>query len=637
MKSPVKVSPTLLVIALLGGCLLIGLVTIALLMAAGVIFFGRSKQEPEPPTVTLPAAAERETNEEHLHDQSLAIRFVGSTACIECHADINQSFASHPMARSFQPITSEPWLPAESNLPATIPGKKRSLHAERIGERFIHSESMTDADGNEIYRQEHPISYSVGSGRRARAFVERRGDLMFMSPINWYRDGATWALAPAYQPDDVRRFNRRINEECTACHAGRVAVGSAGPESFAAEPFHERAIGCERCHGAGGEHVDFQGRTAADSNDRDKIVNPAKLEPMRRDAVCFQCHFESAARVLREGKSHHDFRAGMLLSDVWAVVDQGTAVTPDGHTRSVNHVQQMRDSRCFRESDGRFGCISCHDPHSVPAPEGRVDFYRTRCMACHKDQACKLDTEKRRTEGDNCIACHMPRLGSNNMSHVVQTDHRVLRTMPSSEEKPEPSKLLDLTLFEDALKHWSPDEKRRALVIGTYVHCKRKGIPIPSSLRLMMEQTLQRFDRDVSLLTALGALALEKQDLAAAQNYFARSLKEDPNHEAALDGMLDVQYLSRQWNDCSDLCQRLLVRDATSVRVHAILADARLNLGDAAGAEAAMLKAVDLNPGLIPLREWLVRFYRDRSNAEAADQQQKMIDRIATARSIANP
>ncbi|MEZ6138631.1 MAG: hypothetical protein R3C53_27420 [Pirellulaceae bacterium] len=44
----------------------------------------------------------------------------------------------------------------------------------------------------------------------------------------------------------------------------------------------------------------------------------------------------------------------MRLSDVWAVLDFGQGVTADGRTRSVNHVQQMRDSRCFVASEARW-------------------------------------------------------------------------------------------------------------------------------------------------------------------------------------------------------------------------------------------------------------------------------------------
>ena len=45
-----------------------------------------------------------------------------------------------------------------------------------------------------------------------------------------------------------------------------------------------------------------------------------------------------------------------------------------GQFEAVGHVEQMESSRCFRESQGRLGCISCHDPHRLPGAvhEGRV-------------------------------------------------------------------------------------------------------------------------------------------------------------------------------------------------------------------------------------------------------------------------
>ena len=38
-------------------------------------------------------------------------------------------------------------------------------------------------------------------------------------------------------------------------------------------------------------------------------------------------------------------------------------------------VEQMQASACFKGSEGKLGCISCHNPHEWPQPE-------KRCRCC---------------------------------------------------------------------------------------------------------------------------------------------------------------------------------------------------------------------------------------------------------------
>ncbi len=68
--------------------------------------------------------------------------------------------------------------------------------------------------------------------------------------------------------------------------------------------FAYSGVTCERCHGPGAAHVNGGA-----------IVNPAKLAPDRRDAVCMQCHLEGNAAIERPGKHLYEFRPGDDLSD----------------------------------------------------------------------------------------------------------------------------------------------------------------------------------------------------------------------------------------------------------------------------------------------------------------------------------
>ena len=195
---------------------------------------------------------------------------------------------------------------------------------ERLGDRMIHTEFMTDAAGKLVYEQSVEVQYAVGSGVTARTYLIDRGGIMFESPITWYTEKRIWDLSPGYHENPRQRFNRRITDGCIQCHAGHAApIGDGTSNRFEDPPFLELGIGCERCHGPGKRHVE---KFEADDWNADHetaedmlIVNPARLDRRLEESVCYQCHMGGKRRILRQGKSFHDFRPGMATEDVWTV------------------------------------------------------------------------------------------------------------------------------------------------------------------------------------------------------------------------------------------------------------------------------------------------------------------------------
>lgn len=81
-------------------------------------------------------------------------------------------------------------------------------------------------------------------------------------------------------------------------------------------------------------------------------------------------------------------------------------------------------SACKLSSKDRLWFGSCHDAHSVPKPEQRAAWYRSKCLNCHSPSNCKADS-------DDCVACHMPRNPVVDAEHVVYTNHAIgKRGMP---------------------------------------------------------------------------------------------------------------------------------------------------------------------------------------------------------------
>ncbi|MCY2963064.1 MAG: tetratricopeptide repeat protein [Planctomycetota bacterium] len=363
--------------------------------------------------------------------------YVGNRACRVCHSDIANMYDGHTMANSAALVSEAPAL--EDYTTATRFSKGGcDYRVELADDGVYHHESYTDAQG-ELFDQRVEVQYSVGSGHRGRSYFIDRGGLLFMSPISWYSQQNRWDLSPNFPDQNHPRFERPVTGRCLGCHAGRVNHEPGENDRFTHPAVRESAISCERCHGPGRDHVSWHRGGDSRTGD-DPIINPKKLSPSKREGVCNQCHLIGTDEVLRYGRTDFDFRPGMEIGDVWSIFVEGTGVSNAGETTAVSQVQQMRASRCFIGSEGKLGCITCHDSHRLPTSDTRLVEYNTRCQNCHTDRGCSLPSAEREAAPANgsCIDCHMPRLGANDVPHTTQTDHRVLRR-PQSQTAEESS------------------------------------------------------------------------------------------------------------------------------------------------------------------------------------------------------
>lgn len=577
------------------------------LMLTCVVMIGCSqKQDPVASTTvtsdgpaTIPAASTAHWN------PPSSDGYVGSNKCAECHEQIAESYRSHPMANSIRAVDGPPSDKTDSNNP--VLGETRFYASQQNNGQMFHHEKMVDLDGKLIFDQAVPMHYEVGSGQRAFAYLNQQNDLLFQSPINWYSQTEQWDLSPGYQKDDPRRFRRRITDECLACHAGRTNPIGRSLNRFGNPAFHEMAIGCENCHGPGSPHVALHEAGPLTNGVTDPIINPINLHHSAKESVCNQCHLQATARVLRPGRSHFDFRPGFELEDIWTVLDQGVEVSDDGQTRAVNHVQQMRASKCYIGSESAMGCISCHNPHGLPTPETQIAFYRKRCYTCHEKNDCVEAVEIRNQRDNSCVACHMPHRTSNNISHVTQTDHRILRRPEKqSPEQLKNSEELTFEYFDDADQRLESWEAQRAAATTLWMHLDKKGKPAPTSLANLLTPTLKAVPNDHLALTLLGALANQHQRYEMAARYFESASKLPAGEESAVSGLLTINYLNSRWTDALKHANRMIEINPEEARFHALQADILVNLNQLQEGIAAARRSLQLDPTVMPVREWLV-------------------------------
>lgn len=483
--------------------------------------------------------------------------YVADTECAACHAEIADRYAGHPMGRSMSANTVDRICPIGEahNNPFTAGGFEYAVTPTPRG--LEHRQIRRAADGGVVVEVAHTPAAVVGSGKHGQSFLVRRDDRLFMSPITWYPEREVWDLSPGYERRNSEFF-RPVVAECVFCHANRVEPVAESLNGYRDPTQVTESIGCQRCHGPGGRHVAERLTATRTAGIDPTIVNPGRLEPALREAVCQQCHLSGLVRVERSGRSWHDFRPGQPLEHTMvAFVGAGAAADVTGdeagtaQTRFGGHVEQMLASRCYAGSKGALGCTSCHDPHGRPTPDMRVDFFRQKCVACHAaggPQDCGLaedDTSRRAAEND-CMRCHMPR-EPNQVRHTAITDHRILRRAtgtgaavgmgPAGVDVPDWAAALPLRAVVVGPDHRSDAQQRRDMALGLLMaKGKRPDAVTRGQLQqaaAWLEASLCDDPLDDAGRLSLGQIRVHLDDLGNACGLFQQVAAEHPRSELA--------------------------------------------------------------------------------------------------------
>ncbi|MGB1925526.1 MAG: cytochrome c3 family protein [Rubripirellula sp.] len=348
------------------------------------------------------------------------VAYIGSTACKECHREQHQSWLQTTHSRSM-----------EKALPTNLQ-KKGSFYHSASNSRYevylrdqqlIHRETQLDHSGQPLATTEHPILYTIGSGTHGKGYVYKENDVFGQSPISWYQETGEWQMSPGYDMPFHPGFGRKLNRECFFCHVGQIDRQDDNPNAFT---IVEEVIGCERCHGPGQLHAERHKGLALTnlppSTEHDPtIANPATLPRELSEAICQQCHLQSAGKASRSGKDEWDFRPGQRLTDFR--IDYQYRLGDDS-MKVVGHVEQLHQSKCYQESQN-LTCITCHDPHRTVEPSKSMDRYQAICLHCHKNDECGEPLDRRFELAENhCSKCHMPKKGSE-VPHTAFSHHRI--------------------------------------------------------------------------------------------------------------------------------------------------------------------------------------------------------------------
>jgi tetratricopeptide (TPR) repeat protein len=546
--------------------------------------------------------------------------FVGSQACHRCHPKEFESFSKHPMALSMSSVRDAEPIEDYAKGTAFSPTPQRKYVVEKAGDRVIHHEIGLDQAGQQIYDQAEEVHYVMGSGSLGRSYVLDRDGILFMSPISWYSQKSRWDLSPRYEPQNHPRFDRRVPERCIQCHAGRMNHArpptGADYERYGQPPFAETGIGCERCHGPGEAHIAWQSQ--AQQAGTDPMIRLSSLSPAKRDDVCNQCHLIGDFQVLRANRRHSDFRPGDHLGDIWCVFEIEGGEEDVESAEAVSQVKQMRESRCYVASRGGLGCISCHEPHSIPKESEKANHYNQRCLKCHKADHCSISNEERqRTASGSCIQCHMPRLSASDVPHVSETDHRILRrreARPSTVSERGAHAIRIYGSHESSLPELE-EARARALFLAERAKTEH-NTEFAHVAAQQLSQLVPAFSDDVLVWDSMAFCEILAGHSARATEFWSRAVAKSADNPEILDSLAGQLMDQGEITQALALVDRSIELDPWKSERHLRRSKLVYLRGELASAIASANRAVDLNPSNPNLYKWLADLHRTAGNTE---------------------
>lgn len=587
-------------------------VPLALVASAGVfawLHFTRPGDAPPPPADALtpdpPTPDPRLVYATPFRNVKPDVKYVGDAACEACHREVCKSYHAHPMGRSAEWLAKSPRkekLPAKG--PAAFTNGPFDFEVEATADGLTHRVRLKEAAGDARPEATAAVQVAIGSGTRGRSYLTSEGGRVWQSPVSWFGPEERWDVSPGYRIGHT--LQRPISAPCLYCHVDQVDP-IAGSLNAYREPLFptQVAIGCERCHGPGGLHVaERADKLTPRATPDTSIVNPKHLSAALQLAVCEQCHLQGQERVNRRGRTPFEFRPGLPFELFVSVYVRHPDIAQAN--KSVGQFEQMEQSQCFQKSGGTMTCTSCHDPHASPAAAEKDAAYRAKCQTCHQvpgAAGCSAPAAAREAKADSCVACHMPRAASSNITHASVTNHRVVRTPgPPPATRPLPFGTVPLVRFRPG-SSLPAEELERDLGIALARFARQVAPTDPASRTdprgaavARLKESLARRPGDAEAWEALAAARSERGEQAEKLKAAKTAFHLAPQDETAVTTLTEAATIAGDFDLALEMAGKWVAMSPKSADALLARGFVHLKRGDAAGAEADCRAALKFHP-----------------------------------------
>jgi hypothetical protein len=267
-------------------------------------------------------------------------------------------------------------------------------------------------NGKEVLARKFDIT--IGSGMRGQTYLSWNADILTQLPVSYLTSANSWANSPGDK--DQVYFDRPVNSRCLECHATYAKVlpfrFMNGPEEFDRHNVI-LTISCEKCHGPGAKHVNWQTENP-EARVAKYIINPSQFSRQQSLDMCAVCH----GGQIKSTKPTFSYVPGKKLTGYFKIGSPNdTSIDVHG-----NQLGLLKQSKCFRMTS-TLTCLSCHNPHSDE--RNNLALFSAKCMRCHRVNLgtfCSVKNVTNNILRQNCIDCHMPKQVSKSI--VLQVEDK---------------------------------------------------------------------------------------------------------------------------------------------------------------------------------------------------------------------
>jgi predicted CXXCH cytochrome family protein len=300
--------------------------------------------------------------------------YVGSQACLGCHADRWSSWAGSGHGTMILPIKTT----------ADIPGWDKATKEQQA----------------ELLKADYVVA-----GARFLARDPATGNNVFLK-YEWVAKDQKWI--------DYTGVGTVWQNSCMGCH-----TTGAGKSGVANQPA-EFGIGCESCHGPGRDHIQGKG-------DVSKITLNVSSD------VCGRCH--NGGYKMTDNRWIYGYKPNMKLTDVTGIIMP--AIDPN-KTANLGHHQEYDQwlvsshgpkavSDLKANSHASSSCYACHTQEARAAEEEgktftadkNAEYAAISCVTCHRPHGLGLAAD----EKELCTSCHTGEIAQGGLKPGATAHH----------------------------------------------------------------------------------------------------------------------------------------------------------------------------------------------------------------------
>ncbi|MEM9251124.1 MAG: multiheme c-type cytochrome [Planctomycetota bacterium] len=353
--------------------------------------------------------------------EPVALAFVGSKSCRECHAEAYEAWVGSHHEQAMQVASPELVL-------GNFDDASHDHYGDATGFRGGAAAPQLDATSETGETTAYPVTHTFGVEPLQQYLAAFPNGHYQVTTVAWdtrpeadggqrwfhiYPDEPVGPDHPFHWTGELQNWN----SQCAECHSTGLEKNHAFQDDSYSTTWTEISVACEACHGRGSQHVDWARDPEALASvygdaglelrlgaDRAWIPNPetgiARREPVLPAQVqpeaCGRCH-------ARRGGTTDDYRFGEPLLETHrpAFIEAGL-YHPDGQILDEVYVYgSFLQSKMY---DAGVTCTDCHDPHTARLKvEGDAV-----CAQCHLPTKFAAAEHTKHPEASvACVDCHM--------------------------------------------------------------------------------------------------------------------------------------------------------------------------------------------------------------------------------------